>query len=113
MNQGSDQAEIFRRYRRMQRLRRGVVIGFFPGALLVLLVTSGALPVIPAVLAWPTLLLFALGCMGLMQHTDHCPWCRRSFHTPVGATSAGFAGLLRRQCANCGQPRVADSAADR
>jgi len=106
---GSDSEEVqrFRQYRRMRRLRRGLFVAFFPAALLMLLVTSGSVPGIPDVFAWPLLLLFAIGCYLALQATDRCPWCGGSFHTPTNATAAGFGSLMRMQCANCGEPSVA------
>lgn len=81
-------------------------IAFVPAGVSLLLLIRLAASVGLAILVWPALLLFAAGCVLLMQSVDTCPWCGKSFHASwrPGAEYQGFSSLFRKTCANCGEP---------
>jgi len=96
-----------KKYRAMLRRRRLFYAAFFPVAIVTLFLSGGGIPGVSAALVWPLLLIFMIGCVMLFQSIDTCPWCQKSFHSSwkAGAQSNDFKSLVRRQCANCGEPQ--------
>jgi len=103
--------EKIRRYKQLRGRRKVLYILFFPLGILLMAVGQGMIFAVPALLAWPLLVMFAVGYAIAMRLIDVCPWCGKSFHASwsPNASPSGFGGLIRKSCANCGRPDNAEA----